>query len=165
MRVYRLCKEKYSARVLDGEGGKIIGGRWHTRGRRIVYCASSEALAVLEVRVHIGRYSPSAPYVMHGIEVPEECIATFDADALPTDWNAVPYGTPSRNVGDAWLESGRSAALRVPSVHSSTDASILLNPAHTDFASVQVVSMLPYAFDRRLFGVPLAARTRRDRRR
>jgi RES domain-containing protein len=54
--VYRLCKEIYSTDVLEGQGGLIVAGRWHSQGRRIVYCASSEALAVLELRVHLGSY-------------------------------------------------------------------------------------------------------------
>ena len=153
MHVYRLCKDKYSRRVLDGEGGRITGGRWHTQGRRIVYCASSEALVVLEVRVHVGRYVPTAPYVMHAIDVPDECIVTVSVHELPSDWSAVPYGEASQAIGDEWLRSGRSAALRVPSVHSSSDTSVLVNPVHADFKSVTVASSAPYAFDRRLFSV------------
>ncbi|MGH8544168.1 MAG: RES family NAD+ phosphorylase [Gammaproteobacteria bacterium] len=52
MHVYRLCKEAYSENLLQGDGGRLADGRWHRLGRRIVYCASSEALAVLELRVH-----------------------------------------------------------------------------------------------------------------
>jgi RES domain-containing protein len=54
MRVFRLCKQLYSGTVLSGEGGLVVDGRWHSAGRRIVYAASSEALAVLEMRVHFG---------------------------------------------------------------------------------------------------------------
>ena len=68
MRVFRLCKQLYSATVLSGEGGLVVDGRWHSAGRRIVYAANSEALAVLEIRVHLGcavirrRRFPYRPY-------------------------------------------------------------------------------------------------------
>jgi len=152
VRVYRLCKDKYSKRVLDGEGGRVADGRWHTQGRRIVYCASSEALAVLEVRVHVGRHVPRVPYAMHMIHVPDEHIVTLLAEELPEHWNTVPYATASQRIGDEWLVSARSAALQVPSVHSNSDTSLLLNPAHPDFQHIRVLSRAPYTFDRRLFG-------------
>jgi RES domain-containing protein len=161
VRAYRLCKEKYSAEVLEGEGGRIAGGRWHSQGRRIVYSASSEALAVLEVRVHVGRYAPKVPYVMHAIDIPDECIAELRTDQLPNDWNVVPYGVSSQRVGDEWLASGRSAALRVSSVHSSSDSSVLVNPEHADFQSIRVTSRVPYVCDRRLFVRRAVGRTRR----
>jgi RES domain-containing protein len=151
VRVYRLCKEKYSASVLDGQGGLAADGRWHTRGRRIVYCASSEALAVLEVRVHVGRHVPAMPYVMHAIDVPDELVTEIAQADLPGDWNAVPFGAASQSVGDAWLASARSAALRVPSVHSGSDATVLLNPAHPAYDAITVATRTPYAFDPRLF--------------
>lgn len=152
MRIYRLCKEKYSSGVLEGEGGRIAAGRWHSQGRPIVYCASSEALAVLEVRVHVGRYVPSAPYVMHAIDVADTCIESLEADDLLAGWNAVPYSTTSQRIGEEWLASRRTLALRVPSVHSGSDTSVLLNPEHADIRSVDVAARTPYAFDRRLFG-------------
>ncbi len=34
--------------ALDGSGGLRASGRWHSRGRRIVYCALNPATALLE---------------------------------------------------------------------------------------------------------------------
>ncbi len=151
MHVYRLCKQIYSAEALDGRGGHNAAGRWHSQGRRVVYCASSEALAVLELRVHVGSYVPRARYVMHTIEVPDEIIADLAAEALPAGWDAVPHTETSRAVGDEWLESVHSVALRVPSIHSKTDRNVLLNPMHREFGRVRVLAHRPYRFDRRLF--------------
>jgi RES domain-containing protein len=163
VRVYRLCKDKYSKQVVDGQGGRIADGRWHTQGRRIVYCASSEALAVLEVRVHVGRHVPRVPYAMHMIHVPDEHIVTLLAEALREHWNAVPYTDVSQGIGDEWLESARSAALQVPSIHSNSDTTLLLNPMHPDFEYIRIVARGPYTFDRRLFGGRATGRTRRGK--
>ena len=35
---------------LTGDGALRVSGRWHTRGRRIVYCSKSPAAALLEER-------------------------------------------------------------------------------------------------------------------
>ena len=151
MRVYRLCKAQYSEHVLGGEGGLVADGRWHTAGRRIVYCATSEALAVLEVRVHVGRFIPNVPFDMHTLEVPDVLIHVQPARDLTEDWSAVPHRPASQAIGDAWLQKGRHVALRVPPLHSRSDANVLLNPAHRDLSRVRLIDTVPYRFDTRLF--------------
>ena len=51
MLAWRLCRAPFAD--LSGEGARRYGGRWNRPGRPIVYAASSAALAVLEVRVHL----------------------------------------------------------------------------------------------------------------
>jgi RES domain-containing protein len=48
---WRLCREPFAD--LAGEGARRYGGRWNSPGRPNVYAASSAALAVLEVHVHL----------------------------------------------------------------------------------------------------------------
>ena len=154
MRIFRLCKQRYSGTVLSGEGGLVVDGRWHSAGRRIVYAANSEALALLEMRVHLGRFVPRAPYGMHVIEVPDELIKVLSARALKKQWNAVPPTVHTRQIGDKWLRSNSTPALSVPSIHSATDRNILLNPAHPDSSNVVLTRVDPYVFDFRLFNAP-----------
>lgn len=126
-------------------------GRWHSRGRRIVYCASVEALAVLEVRVHLGNVLPRTRYAMHEIEVSEDAVEEVSPRSLPTAWDVIPPTAASQILGDEWLRSVRSVGLRVPSVHSRTDYNVLLNPAHSSFHGVRVLARHPYWLDHRLF--------------
>jgi hypothetical protein len=65
-----------------------IGGRTLTRARAAsrrrlprdlserLFAVASEALAVLEVRVHIGRFVPRAVFVMHEIFIPDDAVST-----------------------------------------------------------------------------------------
>jgi RES domain-containing protein len=151
MRVYRLCRAEYSATVLSGAGGLVAAGRWHAHGRRIVYTASSEALAVLELRVHLGRFLPKVAHRMHAIDVPEDAIATPASPDLPVDWNAVPYHLASQAVGDAWLAATTSLALRMPSIHVRTEFTVLVNPEHPRAIDARVVDTWSVEFDPRLF--------------
>ena len=151
MRVFRLSKTVYSSTVLGGQGGLVADGRWHSVGRPVVYTASSEALAVLELRVHLGRFIPQAAFTMHTIDVPDRLVETMAVAALPRGWNAVPSGGASQQVGDAWLERARTLALRVPSVHSRSDWNLLINPVHGELRHVKVMAAQPYTFDARLF--------------
>ena len=111
MRVFRLCKRSYSDTVLSGDGGLAADGRWHSAGRRIVYTVSSEALAILEMRVHVGRFIPQAAYAMHEMEVPDPQIRLLEAGMLKKRWNAVPPVGHTRRIGDEWLRENSSAAL------------------------------------------------------
>ncbi|MGH8295372.1 MAG: RES family NAD+ phosphorylase [Steroidobacteraceae bacterium] len=154
MRLYRLGQEAYAEHVLRGEGGLAQSGRWHTLGCRVVYCASVEALSVLEVRVNFGNRLPSVPYVMHTIEVPEEAIIAIEPKSLPADWNAVPLEPASQRLGADWLGSLGSLGLRVPSIHSRTDYNVLLNPLHPSCERVRVLDRYRYSFDHRLFAMP-----------
>ncbi len=151
MRIYRLCKSRYSSSVLSGAGGLHADGRWHTQGQFIVYCASSESLAVLELRVHVGHFLPRESYTMHAIDVADTLIETSAPESLPTGWNSVPHSQDSQEVGDTWLKNLRSCVLRVPSIHSSTEFNMLINPRHQPATSILVGGAWLYNFDLRLF--------------
>jgi RES domain-containing protein len=153
VRIYRLAKAQYDAALLTGQGGLLADGRWHTAGRPVVYAASSEALAVLEVRVHLRRPLPAVAFTMHAIDVPDSLIEELSPAELPADWHAVPPRGASQAVGDRWLAAARSLALRVPSIHSASDANLLINPLHRAAGRIVVAGSRAYAFDPRLFAV------------
>jgi len=50
-RVFRVCRARYAR--LDGAGARLVGGRWNSPGRALVYMAESVSLAVLENLVHM----------------------------------------------------------------------------------------------------------------
>lgn len=150
-RLYRLIKLKHARNALSGRGGLEADGRWHTAGRLIVYLASSEALAVLEVRVHLGSIAPKEPYVLLTVELPGGLVRELPRQRWPKRWDAVPFVAATQTLGDRWLASGEGAALRVPSVHSGSDFNVLLNPAHAEASRAQIIGRTRYEFDTRLF--------------
>ena len=137
--VWRICRRPFAD--LSGEGARLYGGRWNSPGRPLTYTAEAAALAVLEVRVNLDLDWDTLPddYVLISIDlgalVPEEI-----AD-LPVD---------PRAVGDAWLRSGRSALLRVPSWIVPESHNVLINPIHPDASSIKTGSIRSFAFDKRL---------------
>ena len=151
IRLYRLVKRKHARQALAGRGGLEADGRWHTAGRPIVYLASSEALAVLEVRVHLGPIVPADTYVLLTFELPERLVVQLPRKRWPRHWDAVPFVAATQRVGDAWLAAGEGAALRVPSVHSGSDFNVLFNPSHADARRTRVITRQRYEFDARLF--------------
>ncbi len=115
--------------AFGGQGGVHGSGRWHHRGRLLVYTAAHRSLVMLEIIAHLDPRWPLQPMVAWEIEVPGKFIHT--PDDLPGDWRSNPEAT--RSYGDEWLASGRSVALRVPSVIVPVESNVLLNPRHPDF--------------------------------
>ena len=86
---------------LDGAGGLRVPARWHTLGRRIVYCAPNPAAALVEVLVHIEIDADDLPDPLQylEIEVPDTISTkTVDVDGLGRNWQKNEAAT--RRAGD-----------------------------------------------------------------
>ncbi len=135
---------------LDGFGGTVAGGRWHSRGRPVVYAAECAATALLEILVHleIDREDLPQDYRLLRIDIPDDVSREeVRQEDLPADWRERPAVT--RGIGDTWLREGRSAVLAVPCA-IIRERNLLLNPAHPDAARVTLAGHEPFAFDARL---------------
>ena len=140
MLAWRLCRALFAD--LSGEGASRYGGRWNLPGRPIVYAASSAALAVLEVRVHLDLPLDLVPddYVLLTIDLGEVSVELV---------KSVP-AAPSA-FGDTWLRERRTSVLQVPSAIVAESSNLLLNPLHGDAKSFRMVEQRPFSFDRRLW--------------
>lgn len=148
---WRLTKAKYARTALSGLGSTLRAGRWHARGRPVVYAASSAALALLETLVHAERADLlRADYVAIPLRVPAGLTQRPDPASLPADWQAWPHPASTRALGTAWFDAGRSAALVVPSAVVPHEWNVLLNPLHPDFHRIEVGKPEPFPIDARL---------------
>ena len=151
MVVYRLTKKKYAHDPLGGAGGLVVGGRWHHKGFRVVYCAQSLSLASLEFFVHFEPLSKSVALVAVEIEVPDGLVEDLPAKSLPANLDATPPASDTAGIGTEWLKSVRSAALRVPSVLTRGEFNVLINPDHADLKRIRVKSSVDYSYDTRMW--------------
>jgi RES domain-containing protein len=150
MRVWRLTKTRYASSAFDGEGPRLYGGRWNSRGTRMTYASNNSALAVLEVLVHMTGSGAFPGYSLVTASLDDGLVEDLETSSLPRDWTVSPVPPEVQGVGDAWIRSGRSLALRVPSVLVSDSHNILINPAHPSVARLTVDSVEPFQFDPRL---------------
>jgi len=154
MRLWRLVKTRYAATAFDGEGARLHGARWNGVGVRVAYAADSSALAVLEVLVHLGKVSVLTSYSLVTGKLPSALMEDLEESTLPAGWNASPAPPAVQSMGDAWIRSRRSLALRVPSAIVQGSYSVLINPAHPDVGQFVVEATTPYSFDARLIKIP-----------
>jgi RES domain-containing protein len=152
--VWRIAVEApaYAANDLRGTGAKMTGGRWNTKGTPLLYGATNIALATLET-VHYLRTGglPYNRYLVR-IDVPD---AVWNARQilapLPGGWDAIPAGLASRTAGDAWIRSGTSALLLVPSVIVPDEYNVLVNPFHPDAGALAATTIRRWLYDPRFF--------------
>lgn len=136
---------------LAGDGALRTPGRWHTRGRRVVYGAQNPAAALLEILVHFEIDIQDLPlrYRLLKIEAPDEVhIERVTVDQLPADWPERTELTSA--LGDGWLTKGSAALLSVPSAIVPETFNVLLNPTHQDAKRIVIVQTGEHAIDPRL---------------
>ena len=139
--------------VLDGGGGLRAAARWHTRGRRVVYCAPNPATALLEVMVHLEIDLEDVPASLRYLEIeaPDSISREMlDVGGLGRSWRT--DITATRQAGDEWLRSGRTALLEVTSVIVPATFNVLINPRHRDSARIRIARVREQEFDPRLLG-------------
>lgn len=150
MIVWRLARLAYAA--LDGEGARLAGGRWNSRGRPAVYTSSRLSLAALELLVHTDVPIVPPDLVAFEIEIPDATpIASIAVTDLSEGWR-LPGNPQCRALGDQWLAEGRAPVLRVPSAVVPEELNYIINPRHAGAAAIRVVGQRPFSFDARLLG-------------
>ena len=151
--VYRICKTKYAETAFDGEGAFRFGGRWNSRGTRMIYTAGSLALAALEMLVHLDDDSMLSKYSFIPAKIPSELILKIeDLHALPKDWSASPAPLKIRQIGDEWTSKETSNVLEVPTSVIPLEKNYLINPQHKDFKKISLGKSQQFIFDERLSG-------------
>lgn len=148
---WRITKRQHGTAAFTGEGGVRSGGRWHPKGMRVIYTASSLALASLEVFIHLQRAHRAIRWVAFRVEIPENTVTNFANVYLPRHWRREPPGAATQRLGAAWLAAGKSAVLRVPSAVVPAESNYLINPRHRDFAKLLIAPPEPFHFDSRLW--------------
>lgn len=147
---WRIVKAKYVTQAFDGEGARLSGGRWNSKGRRMVYTSAHASLAILEVLVGLDDSGMLPAYSLASVDFDETLIERLDVASLPPDWRQSPAPPELQRIGDLWLNSKSSAVLAVLSAVVDTEENYLINPQHPDFARLRINSPKPFEFDSRL---------------
>jgi RES domain-containing protein len=147
---WRIVKRKRARTAFSGDGARQYGGRWNSPGVPMVYTAASQSLAALEIVVHLDSSELLHYYVVFKVGIEESLIKTVTSDRLPKNWRADPAPAKVRQIGNAWVKSGASAVLQVPSATLPAENNYLLNPLHPDFPKLMIGQPTAIEFDPRL---------------
>jgi RES domain-containing protein len=131
----------------------IKGWRYNDLSTEILYTAEVEALATLEAAVRPG-WDSIQQVLIATIEIPENSVVALGdlGIVLPSNWNARPVADGSRRIAREFLGAvtrlpvgvTRPIGLRVPSVLSSSDFNILLDPSRKAECAASLTSRIPF---------------------
>jgi len=149
---YRLVKKKYTKKPLDGSGGLHVEGRWHSKGKPIIYSSESIALAKMEILTQLAGERPAIKnYSVFKFVFDKADIYRLKQSELPDEWDAWPHGEGTQMIGDDWIDQGKFLALSVPSATEPRERNILINPLHPKIRTVKATDIGLAMFDGRLF--------------
>ncbi len=147
--VWRLITARFARSAFSGEGARLYAGRWHRKGVPLVYTASSQSLAMLEMLVQDEPLR--ARYVMIEARLPDRiAIERVHIDDLPSNWREVAAREQLQDIGTRWARTRISALLAVPSAVIPAEMNYLLNPLHQDFRLVRIGKPQRFETDLRL---------------
>jgi len=159
MRIWRISNHA----DLSGIGGLKVAGRWHEKGRQVVYAADHPSTALLEVLVHLEIDVEDLPdsFQLIEIEVPQE-LSIGSIDSVELDKISIRWKDDvriSRAQALPWFQEMKAPVLRVPSVILSGVSNFLINPLHVDAGKIIIVGAKRHSYDVRLFGRLASPRT------
>ena len=151
LRLWRLVKTEHAATAFDGEGAFRYGGRWNSRGRRVVYASGSLSLALLEILVHLDPAAALPGLCAFTLDLPTEAILNDHFSSSEEISEGIPWPLgQTRGWGDAWCLGKKTPALRIPSAIVPNESNYLLNPSHPGFATMKIGEAQAFALDSRL---------------
>ncbi|MGB5654132.1 MAG: RES family NAD+ phosphorylase [Robiginitalea sp.] len=151
MIVFRIAKSKYKT-DLSGTGAELYGGRWNNKGTKLIYTASSRALAMLEVAVHVSFNKLLKDYFLISIEVPDSKMSGItEKDLKGINWKSKPPSYLTQDMGDIFVKEQKTLILQVPSAVVAGDCNYLINPLHQEISKVKILNVESFDFDDRLF--------------
>ena len=152
VRAWRLVSERWVGTAFSGEGARLAGGRWNSKGVPVVYLGGSLALAALELLVHLDHEGALAGHFAIPVEFDDSLVAAVAENDLPEGFPAAETIPLTQRIGDTWVRSSASPVLRVPSAVIPLEHNFLLDPAHPDADQVEIGEGKPFSYDRRLWG-------------
>lgn len=149
MIIYRLATGNF-ANNISGEGARIYGGRWNPVGTAALYTSENISLCILEILVRATKKTSPESYTLISISIPDDTILQLQIKKLKIDWQTnLEY---TQRIGEGFLKETQTLCLKVPSAIVPQENNFLINPLHSDFKKVKIISTELLALDKRLLG-------------
>ncbi len=151
--IWRICEATFADSAFSGEGASIVGGRWNSKGKRMVYTAEHLSLAILEVFIHLNVPTVRRDFfVAIKAEIPDDLnIEYMNVDRLPLDWCLSTSKSSLQALGNEWIDSARTPILAIPSAIVSQEFNYLINPLHPQVDRLIIDIPQPFNFDSRMW--------------
>lgn len=148
MILYRFSPKQFSSNI-SGEGARMHGGRWNSKGIAALYTSLNISLALLELLIHSTSHEEISNNQLTVIETTENNFDEIHISRLKHNWET--DDDYCKFIGDEFLKAKNTLLLKVPSAIISEEANIIINPTHKNFNKIKIAAIKPFHFDIRLF--------------
>lgn len=149
--MYRIAGSRF-INDLSGEGARIYGGRWNSKGTSVLYTSINRSLATLEVLANVTNENLPIDLCLAEIKIPDNAeVKTVSLSELPEDWDSYPAPLILSKFGNEWIKENKKLCFRVPSAVVNKEWNILINPNHQQFKDVKIMNVDKIEFDDRIF--------------
>ena len=147
---WRLHDSRFATTWDSGEGARMFGGRWNSKGVPAVYCSLDPSTTILEAAVHLGFPTLDAvPHTLSAMRIAEPAdihIAQIEAYYRPA-WLSSGIVNPEQQAfGDSLL--ARHAFVILPSAVSRHSWNLIFTPHPAK--TYQLIGQERFALDHRL---------------
>jgi len=151
MIVYRITNKEFKDNI-TGSGAALYGSRWNSTGVKLLYTSAYISLSILESLVHLKKtYIPATQFLLH-IELPEsDLFSTVLLKNLKQNWEQ--HFEYTQWIGDHFISENKSLILKVPSAVVPQENNFLINPLHTGFKKIKIISSELLELDKRLLQI------------
>lgn len=147
MLVYRLTHKDYS-KALHAPG---LAGRWNSSGKKVIYCAESVAVAMVENMIRRKGLGFNKDFRTMIIYVPDQLgISLIQMKDLKQGWDDGQDYFICQEAGDRWYDEGKTPLLKVPSMAVPGGFNFVINAMHADFEKIALVDVQPFIPDTRI---------------
>lgn len=121
-------------------------------GVEMIYTATNRSLAMAEIAVHFTLATLPGDYMMITIFIPDDIsLVRLNVAELPADWNAFPHLSATQVIGDQFIADNKYCAAQIPSAVTQVDFNLLINPNHSDFKIINIITTEKFPFGKRIF--------------
>jgi|SRR5579863_1975379 len=148
---WRLDQTKFAATWDSGEGSYRAGGRWNSRGSRVVYAGLDPSTAILEVAVHKAfKTLDIVPHVLTRARIidPAQARVVTEADVPNSNWLKPGAVSAGQQAFGAALVKAHPFVL-IPSVVSNHSWNVIFDSLAAK-GLYDTVQQEPFALDPRL---------------
>jgi len=128
-----------------------LPGRWNGSGKKVIYCAESVALALLENMVRRQGVGFNNDFRIMVIDIPDSLkVTTIREESLVSGWRDFRHYGLCQPLGNTWYELGKTPLLKVPSAVLPQSFNYVINAEHPDFKKIKLVNVVPLIPDERI---------------
>ena len=157
MKLFRIGPEQYLENYSGMGASYHNGARWNLPHQPVIYFATSQAVAILEMTHYLPAPHLVPPsYRLAEYALPDSInIQSLSKNELPENWRKFPHPSNTQHIGGAFLKACQCLGLLVPSTTtpSATELEIVVfNPRHQDASQLTLVNVEKQIFSERMFG-------------